>query len=72
MKVLGHKPDDHVCHCVKQKVVIVEAAPAAEGATATAEPERIGGKKPEEGAEGADGAKAAAAPKKEEKKEAKK
>ena len=69
VKVLGHKPDDHVCHCVKPKVV-VEAAPAAEGAV-TAEPERIGGKKPEEGAEGADAAKAAA-PKKDEKKEAKK
>jgi len=70
VKVLGHKPDDHVCHCVKPKVVVVEAVPGAEG-VATAEPERIGGKKPEEGAEGADAAKAAA-PKKDEKKEAKK
>lgn len=75
VKVLGHKPDDHVCHCVKPKIVIVEPVPGAE-VVATAEPERIGGKKPEEGAvagaaAGAEGAKAAA-PKKEEKKEAKK
>jgi large subunit ribosomal protein L25 len=77
VKILHHKPEDHVCHCVPQKVQVIETAPAAEGA-APAEPERIGGKKPEEGEEGAaegkDGkpaAAAAAAPKKEEKKEKK-
>ena len=71
VKVLAHKPDDHVCHCVKPRVVVAEVVPGAE-AVATAEPERIGGKKPEDAAEGAEGAKAAAAPKKDEKKEAKK
>jgi large subunit ribosomal protein L25 len=71
VKVLHHKPEDHAAHCVPQKVVVLEApAPAAEGA-APAEPERIGGKKPEEGeaaaAEGAAGAKGAA-PKKDDEK----
>ena len=76
VKILHHKPEDHVCHCVPQKVQVLETPAAAEGA-APAEPERIGGKKPEEGEEGAaegkDGkpAAAAAAPKKEEKKEKK-
>jgi large subunit ribosomal protein L25 len=60
VKVLHHKPDDHVCHCVPQRVVSLEPAAAAEG-EASAEPERIGGKKPEEGeAAGAEGAKAGA------------
>lgn len=72
VKVLAHKPEDHVCHCVKQKIEVV-AEPVAGAETAVAEPERIGGKKPEEAAEGAEGAKAAAAaPKKDEKKDAKK
>ena len=75
VKVLAHKPEDHVCHCVKQKVEVVAVVPGAEVA-ATAEPERIGGKKPEdEAAVAADGAKAPAAPKadkKDEKKDAKK
>jgi large subunit ribosomal protein L25 len=72
VKVLRHKPDDHVAHCVPQKVVVLETPVAAEGA-APAEPERIGGKKPEEEAAGEEGAKApAAAAKKEEKKEEKK
>lgn len=52
VKVMKHKPDDHVCHCVPQKIVELAPAVPAEGA-APAEPERIGGKKPEEGAEGA-------------------
>ena len=65
--VLKHKPDDHAAHCVPVKIVVLApAAPAAEGAVA-AEPERIGGKKPEEEAPGAEGATGkAAAPKKEE------
>ncbi len=74
VKIVGHRPDDHVCHCVKQKVEVVAAVPGAE-VPATAEPERIGGKKPEdEAAAPADGAKAAApkADKKDEKKDAKK
>jgi large subunit ribosomal protein L25 len=74
VKVLAHKPDDHVCHCVVQKVVVLEAPVAAE--PGAGEPERIGGKKPEDeaAAAGAEGAKAgAAAPaKKDEKKEEKK
>jgi large subunit ribosomal protein L25 len=74
VKVLHHKPDDHVCHCVEQKVVVLEPVTPAAGEAPT-EPERIGGKKPEEGEEAAaaEGAKPAA--KKEEKgekKEAKK
>jgi large subunit ribosomal protein L25 len=72
VKVLHHKPEDHVCHCVPQKVLVVEAPAAAEG-EAPAEPERIGGKKPEEvpaGEEGAAAKAGAPAPaKKEEKKE---
>ena len=74
VKVLAHKPDDHVCHCVKQKVEVVAPLPGAEAAP-TAEPERIGGKKPEdEAAAPADGAKAAApkTDKKDDKKDAKK
>ena len=77
VKVLHHKPEDHVCHCVPQKIQVIETPAAAEGA-APAEPERIGGKKPEEGEEGAEPGKegkpaaaAAAAPKKEEKKDKK-
>jgi large subunit ribosomal protein L25 len=74
VRVLNHKPDDHVCHCVPVKIVeVAPAAPAAEGA-APAEPERIGGKKPEEEApaEGAaKGAAPAAKPAKEEKKDKK-
>jgi large subunit ribosomal protein L25 len=70
VKVLHHKPDDHVAHCVPQKVVVLETPAAAEGA-APAEPERIGGKKPEEEAPAEEGAKGAAA-KKDEKKEEKK
>jgi large subunit ribosomal protein L25 len=70
VKVLHHKPDDHVAHCVPQKVVVLETPAAAEGA-APAEPERIGGKKPEEEGAAEEGAKGAA-PKKEEKKEEKK
>lgn len=72
--VLAHRPEDHVCHCVKQKVEVVAAVPGAE-VPATAEPERIGGKKPEDAVEGAEGAKAAApkgGEKKDEKKDAKK
>jgi len=69
VKVLHHKPDDHVCHCVPQKVQVVEApVVVAEGA---AEPERIGGKKPEDEAAPAEAGKAPAG-KKEEKKEEKK
>jgi large subunit ribosomal protein L25 len=67
VKVLRHRPEDHVCHVVVQKVVSLE--PATTDATAApAEPERIGGKKEEEAApeEGAKGA--APAAKKEEKK----
>jgi large subunit ribosomal protein L25 len=72
VKILRHKPDDHVAHCVPQKIVVLEPTPAVEGA-APAEPERIGGKKPEEEAAAEGGEKAAAgAPKKEEKKEEKK
>lgn len=69
--VLGHKPDDHVCHVVMPKIVVLEPVAAEAGPT---EPERIGGKKPEEGEAEAEaaGAKPAAAAKKEEKKEAKK
>ncbi len=55
VKVLHHKPDDHVCHCVPQRVVSLEPAAGAEG-EAPAEPERIGGKKPEEGEAAAEGA----------------
>lgn len=72
VKVLHHKPEDHVCHVVTPKVVVLEPTTAEAG---PAEPERIGGKKPEEGAEAeaAAGGKAAAAPaKKDEKKDAKK
>ncbi len=69
VKVLHHKPDDHVCHCVPQKVQVVEAPAAAEGA---AEPERIGGKKPEDEAAAAPEAGKAPAAKKDEKKEEKK
>ena len=69
VKVLHHKPDDHVAHCVPQKIVSLEPAATAEGA-APAEPERIGGKKPEEEGAAEEGAKGAAGgPKKEEKKE---
>ncbi len=77
VKILKHKPDDHVCHCVPQKVIELAPAVPVEG-VAPAEPERIGGKKPEEEGEGAapaEGGKAApAAPaaKKEEKPESKK
>jgi large subunit ribosomal protein L25 len=67
VKVLHHKPDDHVCHCVVQKVVSLEPVTPAAG-EAPAEPERIGGKKPEEG-EAEDGAKPAAAKKEGEKPE---
>jgi len=60
VKILHHKPEDHVCHCVPQKIVVLEPVVPAEG-EAQAEPERIGGKKPEEGeAEGAEGAAAPA------------
>ena len=70
VKVTRHKPDDHVCHCVPQKVQVAEA-PAA-GEAGAAEPERIGGKKPEdEAAAGAEAGKAPAA-KKDEKKDEKK
>ena len=76
VKVLNHRPDDHVAHCVPQKVVVLETPTAATDGASPAEPERIGGKKPEdEAAAPADGAKAAAAPKadkKDEKKDAKK
>ena len=66
----NHKPDDHVCHVVVQKVVSLEPVVPAEGGPA--EPERIGGKKPEEG-EGEEAAAAGKAPaKKDEKKDAKK
>ena len=69
VKVLHHKPDDHVCHCVPQKVQVAEApVVVAEGAP---EPERIGGKKPEDEAAPAEAGKAPAG-KKEEKKEEKK
>ena len=75
VKVMGHKPEDHVCHCVAQKVEVAEPVAGAEGVP-VAEPERIGGKKPEdEAAAGEDGAKAAAPAKdakKDEKKDAKK
>jgi large subunit ribosomal protein L25 len=66
VKVLHRKPEDHVCHCVVQKVAVVEpvAGAAAEG---PAEPERIGGKKPEEGEDEAGAAKPGA--KKDEKSE---
>lgn len=71
VKALGHRPDDHLCHVVAPKVVSLEPATTAAAET-PAEPERIGGKKPEEeaGAEGAKAAPAAAAPapKKDEKK----
>jgi large subunit ribosomal protein L25 len=67
VKVLHHKPEDHVCHCVVQKVVVLEPVVAAEG---PAEPERIGGKKPEEGEAAEEGKPAAG--KKEEKKDEKK
>ena len=76
VKVLHHKPEDHVCHCVPVKIVEVAPVAVVEGAAA-AEPERIGGKKPDEEApaeEGKAGAKAAAPaakPAKEEKKEKK-
>ena len=65
--VLKAKPEAHAAHCVPVKIVVLEApAAAAEGAV-PAEPERIGGKKPEEEAPGAEGAAGkAAAPKKEE------
>jgi large subunit ribosomal protein L25 len=66
VKVLRHKPEDHVCHVVVQKVVSLEPA-TTEAAAAPAEPERIGGKKEEEPAP-EEGAKAAPAAKKEEKK----
>jgi large subunit ribosomal protein L25 len=66
VKVLRHKPDDHVCHVVVQKVVSLEPA-TTEAAATPAEPERIGGKKEEEPAPEEAG-KAAPAPKKEEKK----
>jgi large subunit ribosomal protein L25 len=62
VKVLQQKPDDHVAHCVPVKVEVAAPAAAEEGA---AEPERIGGKKPEEEAEAPAPAKAG----KEEKKE---
>jgi len=62
VKVLHHKPEDHVCHCVPQKIVSLEPATPVEG-EAPAEPERIGGKKPEEGeGEAAEGAAKGAAP----------
>jgi large subunit ribosomal protein L25 len=64
VKVLHHKPDDHVAHCVPVKVEEPVAAVPAEGEVA--EPERIGGKKPEE--EGA-AAEAGGKPAKEEKKD---
>lgn len=68
--VLHHKPDDHVCHVVMPKIVVLEPTAAETG---PAEPERIGGKKPEEGEAAPEAAGAKAAPaKKEEKKEAKK
>jgi large subunit ribosomal protein L25 len=69
--VLHHKPDDHVAHCVPQKVVSLEPAAAAEGA-APSEPERIGGKKPEEEAPEGEAGKAAGGAKPEAKKEEKK
>jgi large subunit ribosomal protein L25 len=69
VQVLHHKPDDHVAHCVPQKIVSLEPAPTAEGA-APAEPERIGGKKPEEEGAAEEGGKpAAGAPKAEAKKD---
>ena len=71
VKVLHHKPEDHVAHCVPQKIVVLEAPAAAAEGAAPAEPERIGGKKPEEEAPAEEGAKPAAG-KKEEKKEEKK
>ena len=46
VKVLHHKPEDHVAHCVPVKVEEPVAAAADEGTAA--EPERIGGKKEEE------------------------
>ena len=70
VKVLNHKPEDHIAHCVPQKIVVVETPAAAEGVVA-AEPERIGGKKPDEEAAVEGEAKAPAAAKKEEKKEKK-
>jgi large subunit ribosomal protein L25 len=70
VKIVGRKPDAHLCHCVTPKIVVVET-PAVEGGAA--EPERIGGKKPEdEAAPAADGKAAAPAAKKDEKKDAKK
>ena len=49
MKILHHKPDDHVCALrAAEGRVVVEPPPGAEGAAA-AEPERIGGKKPRGG-----------------------
>jgi len=70
VKVLHHKPEDHVAHCVKPKVVEVVAVVPEEGA---AEPERIGGKKEEEPAAeaGAKPAKEAKEGAREEKKEKK-
>jgi large subunit ribosomal protein L25 len=44
VKVLHHKPEDHVAHCVAVKIEEAATAAPAEGA---AEPERIGGKKEE-------------------------
>lgn len=66
VKVLHHKPDDHVCHCVPQKIQVVEAPVAAE--EGAAEPERIGGKKPEDEAAAAEAGKAPAGKKEEKKK----
>jgi hypothetical protein len=73
VKVLRHKPEDHVCHVVVQKVVSLEPA-TTEATAAPAEPERIGGKKeePVEGEEAGGKAAAAAPAKKEEKEKEKK
>jgi large subunit ribosomal protein L25 len=74
VKVLQHKPEDHVCHCVPVKIVEVAPVVAAAEGAAPAEPERIGGKKPEEeapaeeGKAAAKGSAPAAKPAKEEKK----
>lgn len=52
--ILDHRPDDHVCHVVMPRVVSLEPA-ATEGSPT--EPERIGGKKPDDEEAAAEGGK---------------
>jgi large subunit ribosomal protein L25 len=67
--VLHQRPEDHVAHCVPVRVAEPVAAAPAEGEAA--EPERIGGKKPEEGEAAAAEASAKPGREREEKKEKK-